>query len=70
MFEKYIKNRLGKFRIRAESIYDEPETLLGIMGKCVIVRAEQMFERDCFEYIAISPDFDVIPMGCMVLQKL
>lgn len=60
-----MKNRLGKFRIRAEAIYSEPESLRGIMEQCVIVRAEQMYERHCFEYIAISNAFEEIPEGCM-----
>lgn len=57
------KRRVGKFSIDREYIYDMPEIVRAIMGRCIIVRCELMFDKNAFEYVAISPDFDLLPKG-------
>lgn len=62
-----IKNRrLGKFRISAEIINNEPGTVTFLMSQCIIVRAEMMWECSGIEYVAISRHFDEVPTGNIV----
>lgn len=50
--------RAGRFRISAELIEDELPLVQRIMGMCVILRAECLWERRAIEYVALSPQFD------------
>jgi len=59
-----MKNRrLGKFTISSMMIERSPEIVRAVMGRCIIVRCEMLFEFDALEYVAISPDFDEVQPG-------
>lgn len=60
-----LKDRIGKFRISRELILDRPDIALEIMSKVIVTRCELMFHSDYFEYTAVSPIFDVVPVGFM-----
>lgn len=58
--------RLGRFRIKAEIINNEPWTVTFLMSQCIIVRAEMLWECGGVEYVALSRHFDKVPTGCVV----
>ena len=50
-----IKNRyIGKFTIPRKMINDRPSMVLDIMNGMIVLKADLMPDRDCFEYLAIS----------------
>ena len=57
--------RIGRFALSAELVKRDPETARRIMGRCIVVRCEMMFEYNTLEYVALSPDFDEIERGMM-----
>lgn len=61
-----INRRIGKFSIPSMMIDKNPEMAMKIMGKMVIVRAENMFAEPVIEYIALSPLFQKLPLGEMI----
>ena len=58
--------RIGKFRLPAEIINNNPWTVTFLMSQCIIVRAEMMWECGGIEYVAISRHFDEVPTGNIV----
>lgn len=57
-----MKNRIGKFSVDRSLIETSPEVLMKLMSHCIVVRCELMYDN-VFEYVAISPEFDVVPVG-------
>ena len=55
--------RMGRFTVHCELIESSWEILLTLMAKVVVVRCEQLYDRDCFEYTALSELFEEVPMG-------
>jgi len=55
-----ILHKRGKFSISMETIREDPDFVMRLMGMCVIVRAERMFVNDSMEYIALSELFDEV----------
>lgn len=55
--------RIGRFAMCRQLVERDPETARAVMGRCIVVRCEMMYEHDTFEYLAISPDFDEVPQG-------
>jgi hypothetical protein len=62
---KYSR-RLGRFVINTTVIEEDSEAVYAVMGQCIPVRAEQMYEHDGIEYLAISDQFDPVPYGVVV----
>ena len=58
-----MDRRIGRFAMSAQLVKRDPETARAVMGRCIVVRCEMMFEHDTLEYIALSPDFDEVPQG-------
>ncbi len=56
-----MKRRIGKFYITRD-VFEEPEWAVSskVFERVAIVRCELLFNRDEFEYIALSQDFDEI----------
>jgi hypothetical protein len=64
-----LARRLGKFEISIRMIRDTTmlnPVVFNLMGKVIIVRAEDMFVKQAIEYMAISPEFDEVPDGCEI----
>ena len=55
--------RLGRFIIPGRVIAEYPADVRAIMGRCIITRCEMYYHADALEYIALSPDFDVVTEG-------
>lgn len=67
--EPGISNRRGRISISGTLLRTaEPEKLMAIMGRMIVVRCEHLWGSDTFEYEAISPDFDEVQEGCMAPQ--
>jgi len=64
-----ITRRLGKFEIIEEMIERWPDEVLRIMSRCIVTRAEFLFHKHTFEYIAYSRDFEESnePYGAPIL---
>ena len=60
---KRTYKRYGRFFIDRTFIESDPITVRKIMGRCIILRAEEDYVADAFKYLAISPDFDEIAIG-------
>lgn len=58
-----MDKRIGRFEMSRELIERDPETARAIMGRCIVVRCEMMYEHDTLEYVALSPDFDEVQQG-------
>lgn len=58
-----MMRRVGTFCIGADLIEDDPLLVQRIMGMCVIVRAECLWDRRVIEYTAISSKFAEIEEG-------
>ena len=54
--------RLGRFTVHC-ALMESWKVLLPLMAKVVVVRCEQIFDRDYFEYTAFSELFEEVPMG-------
>jgi hypothetical protein len=57
------KRRIGRFAMSLELVERDPDTARAIMGRCIVVRCEMMYEHQTLKYIALSPDFDEVPYG-------
>jgi hypothetical protein len=53
-----IENRIGKFFIGTKYLEKEPNLVMRIMGKCIIVEAISHYHTNSIEYIAYSPYFE------------
>ena len=58
-----IRNRKGTFRVSAGLIDTNPEIIMMVLARCLVVRAEILIMYDCVEYCAYSPEFDIVPEG-------
>lgn len=58
-----IRDQIGVFFVARDCIDDTPETVMAIMGGCVVVDIKYSYARDLFEYTALSPHFDRIESG-------
>ena len=63
-----MRKRIGRFSISREFVDKNPEVVLAIMGRVIVVRCEMMYQHDELEYIALSPYFDELPPG-MITPK-
>ena len=64
MTRKEIKDRKGTFKVSRTAMMAFPETIMQMMGKMLIVRAEYLMMTDEIEYQAFSPLFDKVSMAC------
>jgi|GEM_PF-3170885 len=65
--ERYRKNlnkRFGRFYISSELFFDNYELVNCILSRVVVVECTHHYYSNQFEYIAISPLFDVVEDGC------
>lgn len=58
-----LYKRLGKFSISTELLEQNPEAVMKIMGRCIILKAESLDYKRMYEYYAYSPHFDIITEG-------
>lgn len=59
-----ISRRIGRFIIPRRIITDEPQLVMSeVMARCIVVRAEMMWENGAIEYLAQSPDFEPVRLG-------
>jgi hypothetical protein len=59
----FSKSKLGRFRISMGTIDKLPDLVKKVMGECVIVRAEMLFELNGIEYTAMSDHFKELTPG-------
>lgn len=55
--------RLGKFSIIKELVESNPQAVMQIMSKCIIVKADCLDYMRAYEYYAYSPYFDIVSEG-------
>jgi hypothetical protein len=60
------ENRIGKFLISSDIITNRPDVVQGVLGRCIVVRAEQLFYSGDVEYFAYSELFRPIERGDVV----
>jgi hypothetical protein len=60
------KKRVGKFYVSEGFIEDSESGIREVMKRCVIVRAEYIWHKGLFEYIAFSDCFDPVPVGVAI----
>ena len=53
--------RYGRFSMPARWADEYRSELLRVMGKCIVLRAEQMYSSDRIEYWAVSDHFRELP---------
>ena len=53
----------GRFSIAKSLIDTDPEAVLVVMGRSIIIRAELLYHTAVFEYVALSKDFEPCPDG-------
>jgi len=58
-----LENRIGKLTISKDLLLENPEGMMLIMSKLIIIRCEYFYHLDSFEYIALSYEFDIIDKG-------
>lgn len=61
-----ISRRLG-ITFVPESMFSDAATL-AVAARCVVVRAEFRYDKQGVEQLAVSPDYDVVPLGAVVPQ--
>lgn len=61
-----LKRRIGKFCLSSDLIEGDPESVMQILGQCVVVRAEYFYHLDMVEYIALCPMFHIAAAGELV----
>lgn len=52
-----MMRRFGRFHLDADLVENDQETARRVMGCCVILQAEPLWDRHCIQYVAISPMF-------------
>lgn len=62
--DNHLGKRIGKFYFSDELIKNQYETVNRILSRVVVVECTHHFYSNQFEYIAISPLFDVVEDGC------
>jgi len=61
-----MDRRIGRFSLNKHVIDRFPEEARAVMGRCIIVRCEMIYESNTLEYVAISPDFNQVRKGEIV----
>ena len=56
-----LVRRLGRFRVSEHLVKTHPQEVMKVMAECLVVRCELRYETMTFDYVAISPHFDVVP---------
>jgi hypothetical protein len=51
-----LRKRVGKFRVSMNMIKTWPASVMTLMAKCVILRAEMLAISDEMEYLVVSPE--------------
>lgn len=64
MIVNNLNKRVGKFYISSEALFDNYDLANCILSRVVVVECTHHFYSNQFEYIAISPLFDVVEGGC------
>jgi len=54
----FAKRQFGKFTILAQLIRLDSDSVMEIMGKCIILKATYIQSTDCIEYLALSEMFE------------
>lgn len=62
--DKHIGRRMGKFYISDELIKNQYETVNRVLSHVVTIECTHHYYSNQFEYIAISPLFEVVEDGC------
>lgn len=57
------KYRIGRFSVSLVLIQDAPEVVLGLMGSCIVVKAEQDYQLLVVNYIGLNVGFREIAKG-------
>lgn len=55
--------RRGKFRISLGFLRQSTDTVMALMSKFIVIRAEMLFGEDAIDYTALSPLFDMVEEG-------
>ena len=58
-----VSRRIGKFYVSRSIVDESPEMVMPVMARCVIVECQLHYIGNRFEYFAVSPDFDEVPLG-------
>lgn len=56
-------HRVGKFSIPLHEIQRQGLRLLPLFARVVVVDCHYDFAKGTYDYMALSPDFDMVPMG-------
>lgn len=64
--EVITSRRYGKFSVDQRILEGDPALMATVMARCIVVRAESMYNRLSFEYIALGPDFEPCALGMLV----
>ncbi|MEK5486784.1 hypothetical protein [Lysinibacillus sp. FSL M8-0355] len=62
--DEKLNKRFGRFYISNELLFDNYQLVNCILSLVVVVECTHHFYSNQFEYIAISPLFDVVEDGC------
>ena len=60
---KPTTDKLGSFEIGMDLIEEMPDLVRRIMGECIIMRAEYIYERKCVVYTAMHDAFEEREQG-------
>ena len=52
-----LRKRRGRVMITRELLVSNPMAVMKIMRNCIVIRCEYLYDRDIFDYYAISPLF-------------
>ena len=58
-----LSQRLGRIRISDFFLHREPEAIMLIARDIFALRVEHLYHTECFEIVAVSPKFDIVPRG-------
>ena len=53
------ENRCGRFSISEKILEEEPFLVMEVMGRCIVVEAQNRYYTQSIEYYAYSPEFEV-----------
>lgn len=58
-----MQRRLGRFFVSGHMIRQHPEIVKKAVSRTLPVSVQYHFDRDAYEYLAMSNDFAEIPLG-------
>jgi len=58
-----MNSRLGKLSISEYFFKSKPDTVMKIMGQCLVLRCEYSRVHETFEYEVCCQRFDELPLG-------